>query len=90
MIKASSWHNLNADKSLNKFERITWLIYNKVNNLLRMVDLDPDLTLTQGFCDFDINKFWTEYGKKLKMSFKMKLKSIIRVNYFNKIKKDIK
>lgn len=57
MLKSTSIHQLNADKGLSKFQKITYLILNWVNNLFPYYYLDERIKFKE-FSDYPWQKEW--------------------------------
>lgn len=56
--KTTSIHNLNADKGLNKFQKVLYLLLNWANNLLPDTNVDDRLVIRDFRCE-DLRKHWT-------------------------------
>lgn len=57
--KSTSVHNLNAEKGLNRFQKVFYLLLNWANNLFPDTNVDNSLVIRDFACE-DLRKHWTQ------------------------------
>jgi len=57
--KTTSVHNLNADKGLNRFQKVFYLLLNWANNLFPDTNVDNSLVICAFTCE-ELRKHWTQ------------------------------
>lgn len=76
--KTTSIHNLNADKGLNKLQKVFYQLLNWANNLFPYTNVDNHLVIRDFICE-DLRKYWARLhiksspSRKLSNLFWMKL-----------------